>query len=286
MKKGVKNGRKKGLKKRQKRQLALLTLVVLIASVAAIMLLTPFFNITEIDVHGNMHISSEDIIKYSGINKDVNIFSIDLDKAEDNVLASESRIASAKIERSLPNKVTITVVEEVGVAYLTADEGYVIITADGRCIDVSNGTETSEQGMSVIAAPHLPKIVGMSNVKYKVGKTVTSENEKQLQELLKCLRELTKQGYVFDVAEIDVTDTSDIKFYYQSRNLCVILGRTEKLDYKIACFGSIYKEYVLGKTKEGEMPSGYIDLTRPDMPTYRPKEEIPEKTDESIQKTQ
>ena len=64
------------------------------------------------------------------------------------------------------------------------------------------------------------------------------------------------------------------------------MGRTEKLDYKIACFGSIYKEYVLGKTKEGEMPSGYIDLTRPDMPTYRPKEEIPEKTDESIQKTQ
>ncbi len=282
MKKGV----KKGLKKRQKRQLALLTLVVLIASVAAIMLLTPFFNITQIEVRGNMHVSDEDIIRFSGIRTNVNTFSVDLDKAEKNILETESRIESAKIERSLPNKVIITVVEEVGVAYLTADEGYVVITADGRCIEVTDGAMSSEQGMSIIAPPPYAKIVGMSNVKYKVGSTITSENEKQLEELLKCLHEFTRQGYVSDMVEIDVTDTSDIKFYYKSRNLCVTIGRAEKIDYKMECFGSIYSDYVLEKTKEGEMPSGYIDLTREDKPTYRPKEKVTVNQDSNTQNSQ
>jgi len=277
---------KKGLKRRQKRQLALLTLVVLIASVAAIMLLTPFFNITEIIVQGNKVLSDEEIISVSGINTGVNTFSVNLSKAEENILESESRIASVEIERDLPGRVVINVIEEVGVAYLTADVGYVIITADGRCIEVTSGISTNEQGLNVNTAPSLPKIVGMNNVEYSVGSIITAGNKKQLRDLLECLDELTKQKYIFDVVEIDVTDTSNIKFYYKSRSLCAILGETEKLDYKIECFGAIYNEHVLKNTKEGEMPSGYINLTRADKPTYRPKEEIKEETDPNTQKTQ
>ena len=128
------------MKRRQKKQLAFLTVIVLLASVVAIVLLTPAFNIEKIEVRGNSVLKDEQIIRSSGITKGVSIFGVSLKEAKDN-LKSMGYIESVKIKRSLPSTIRINVVEEVGVAYLKAKEGFVIITADGRCIDITDGTD-------------------------------------------------------------------------------------------------------------------------------------------------
>lgn len=237
--------------RKQKKQLTLLTFVVLVACVAAIMLLTPTFDIKEIRVSGNSVLKQEDIIRNAGILKDENIFSVNLGEIEDNIM-SMGYIESVKVKRRLPSTVEIAVVEEVGVAYLKAEEGYVIISADGRCIDITDGIGKNQDS---IKAPSLPLVKGLKEVKYKVGKTIKSDNEEQLEALFVCLREFLKQNYVFNMREIDMSDTQQIKFYYKGKDLCVNVGTKDKMGYKMECFGPILEQI-------GENPTGYIDLER------------------------
>ena len=74
-------------RRKQKKQLALLTFIILIASIAAIMLLTPGFNVKKIKVTGNSVIKEDEIIRSSGIVTGVNIFDISLKKANENILS-------------------------------------------------------------------------------------------------------------------------------------------------------------------------------------------------------
>ena len=247
----------KKMKRRQKKQLAFLTVIVLIASVFAIMLLTPAFDIQKIEVYGNSVLKTEDIIRSSGITKGVNIFGVSLGEAKDN-LKSMGYVESVKIKRSLPSTIRITIVEEVGVAYIKAEEGFVIITADGRCIDITDGAAKKGEDKASkgsVSLPDFPVIKGLKNVTYKLGETLGSEDEAQLESLFICLHEFSKYGYIFDMTQIDVSDTTDIKFYYKNKDLCVSVGTAEKVGYKMECFGPILAEI-------GENPKGYIDLER------------------------
>lgn len=236
------------MKKRQRKQLAFLVGVVLTISVVSIILLTPAFDINKIEVHGNSVLKDEQIIKASGIVEGVNIFGISVKETKENI-KSLGYVENVKIKRVLPSTVKITVVEEAGVAYLKAEDGFVIIAADGRCIDITDGSDENNS----VKTPDLPLIKGMKNVKYKVGQTIKTENEVQLEALTACLHEFSKQDYIFDIREIDVTDITDIKFFYHSKDLCVTLGTTDLLDYKMECFGAYLK-------KVGTLPTGYVDL--------------------------
>ena len=245
------------MKRKQKKRIAFLLALVLVASLIAIILLTPAFNISKIEVRGNSVLKDEQIIKSSGITEGVNIFSISAKEAKENIKAL-GYIESVKIKRSLPSTIEINVVEEVGVAYLKAKEGFVIITADGRCIDITDGTGEK----NTVKIPDFPLVKGMKNVKYKVGKTISVENETQFEALLACLHEFSKYGYIFDIRQIDVSDITNIKFYYTSMDFCVTIGTTDKLGYKMECMGSI-----LGKLDTP--PTGSLNLKH-ENPIYTP----------------
>lgn len=248
--------KKRRFKRKQKKQMAALTLIILAAALAAMMLLTPMFDINEISVKGNSVLKEEEIIKNSGIVKGINIFGISLGEAKENI-KSMGYIENVKIKRCLPSTIEITVVEEVGVAYINAREGKAIITADGRCIDIEE-----EKDKKNSAQKDLPLIKGLKNAKYKVGNVLKTEDENQREALFTALREFSKQGYIFKMKEIDVSDTANIKFYYMSKDLCVRVGSTSKIGYKMECFGPILEQI-------GENPKGYIDLERL---TYRKTE--------------
>ncbi len=259
-------------KRKQKKQLAIVTVIILIASIAAIMLLTPGFNIKKINVTGNSVIKEAEIIRSSGITTGVNIFDISLKKARENIL-SIGYVESAKVKRKLPSTIEISIVEEVGVAYIKAEDGYVIITADGRCIDITDGIiKNDDSGTESVQLPDLPIITGLDKVKYKVGKTITSENTQQLEALFNCLHEFSKQNHIFNIKEINMSDITNIRFYYLNRELSVIVGDTEKLGYKMEAFGTAIDQII---TEETPNPKGTVDLSRVgtlEKVTYRPPE--------------
>ena len=264
------------LKRRQKKQLAFLTMITLVAALVAVILLTPAFNVNNIEISGNNMVSDEEIIMAGGLSKNVNILNVDTDAAEKNI-KSLPYIKKAEIKRSFPDTIKIKVMEEVGVAYFTTKNGYVIISSDGKCIDVSSGlSEDKNSSGQVAQLPKLPVIKGIKNVKYSKGEIVESEDSHRLKSLFVCLHEFARQGYIFDMKEIDMSNPEDIRFYYKGKELCVSVGNTQRIGYKMECFRPIYDE-VVNMTKKGQLPKGFIDLEHN---SYRENIEIPTKNDE------
>ncbi len=247
------------LKTKQKKQITGLTLIIIVAALIVIMLLTPGFDINEINVYGNSVVKGEDIIKSSGIVKGVNIFSVSLKNAKDNI-EEMGYIESAKVKRKFPASIDIEVVEAAGVAYIVTKNGHVMITADGRCVDLVDLNAEKKDGEE---AKKLPVIRGIKSIKYKIGGKIKSEDTDKLNVLFECLKEFSKNGYVFDMEYIDVSDVDDIMFSYNSGKLKVSMGSAEKIPYKVECFGPILEAI-------GENPEGFIDLERL---TYRKSEE-------------
>ena len=255
----MKQKKKSRLKRKQKKQIAVLSVIILIASFAAILLLTPLFNISEITVHGNSVISEEQIIKSAEIIKGVNIFDVSLRKAQKNI-EEIGYIDEVKVKRKLPSEIEIDIVEAVGVACVTAENGFIVITSDGRCLELSETAAVStfsknKDGEVSEAQKNLPVIKGLKNVKYKVGKTITSEDKARLDKLFDCLKAFTKSEFIFDMTQIDISDMNDIRFFYNGGKLVVSVGSGEKLDYKMECFKPILAEI-------GEDPEGYVDMER------------------------
>lgn len=245
------------LKRKQKKQITGLTLIIIVAALIVIMLLTPGFDIKEINVYGNSVVKNEDIIKSSGIVKGVNIFSVSLKSARDNI-EEMGYIESVKVKRNLPSSIDIEVVEAAGVAYIVTKNGNVMITADGRCIDLVNISENKKDEEQ----KQLPVIRGIKSIKYKIGGKIKSEESEKLEVLFECLKEFSKYGYVFDMEYIDVSDIEDVRFSYNQGKLKVSMGSREKIPYKVECFGPILEAI-------GENPEGFIDLERL---TYRKSE--------------
>lgn len=269
----------KAFNRRQKKQLAMLMMIIIAAGIAAILLMTPIFNVRDISVKGNSVLKTNEIIKSSGIVKNVNIFSVSLGNAKQNV-ERMGYVEEAKLRRRLPGTIEISVVEAVGVAYLPINGEYVIISADGRGIEraenipirevsivQSEDSDSDEENTAKskkikVFSADLPVIKGLENVKCKIGKVFSTENKDKDKKLLELLKTFSKKGYIFDIDEIDISSTEKIHFRYNNGKLNVFVGNIEKLEYKMDCFGPMLAEI-------GEDPKGFMDLERL---TYREKE--------------
>lgn len=235
------------LNRKQKKQLTALSGVITLAAALAIILLTPAFNIRKITVSGNSVLDKNDIIQSSGIVTGVSIFSVSTREAE-KFIEEMGYVDKARVKRQLPSSIKITVEEAVGVAELTAKGGKLIITADGRAVELKTEDKKAEN------ASALPAIKGLKNVKYKIGKKITADAD-SLSALLTCLKEFSKNSVIFDMTQIDVSDLSAVTFLYNGGKLTVNCGSVEKLDYKMECFAPILEEL-------GDDPEGYVDLER------------------------
>lgn len=242
------------LKNRQKKQLAALTGIILVASFIAVLMLTPVFDINEISVKGNSVIKTEDIIRNSGIVKGVNIFGISIGESEQNI-KEIGYVEQVKIKRRLPGRIEIEIVEAAGVACVAAKNGYVVINAEGRCIEFLDFEKVSSDKDLISGNNRIPLIKGLKNVKYKIGKKITTSEKHRLETLISCLKAFSKHSFIFDMTEINVSNLSGITFKYNGGKLDVKMGDAENLEYKMEVFGAVLNK--IGKNAEG-----YVDLKR------------------------
>jgi cell division protein FtsQ len=111
----------------------------------------PAFAVTRIEVEGSLHLSDTRVAELAGIHGGENLFRVDVDRAERNLLG-DPWIVQAKVRRRLPNGVSIEIAER---------EAHAIAVVEGRLYLVSSdGTpfKTIEPG-----DPHdLPFVTGVS----------------------------------------------------------------------------------------------------------------------------
>ncbi len=241
-------------KRRRKKILirTVLVLVLLASALSAIVFLTPWFNITAVEVHGNQKVSAEQIVSASGVATGSNTFAFSLGRATDRVLGLPY-IKTVNFRRIfLPVKVIAEVTETRLVCYAAYAGGFVGIDNDGKAAEIM----TSAPG-------GVPAVKGMNLVAYELGRKAEAEMPGQIDAILMYTGQLESAGLLSDTTDLDVTSLMDVKFIYQGRLKAYCADGTD-LERKLLMFKEV---------EQNQLPAGArgeIDLTVKGMASYRP----------------
>lgn len=198
----------------------------LIICVALVFGMSVFFRVSTIGVEGNAIYSPEEIIAASGIEKGDNLFFINQFSAISRIYAKLPYVEKAAIDRSLPNKLTIVVIESRAVAWVAAEDGYWAI--DRSCKLLSKVESDALQG--------LIRIDGLTPIAPEAGKVIApgeAETPKvnYLSAILQQVDALNLRG---QISYIDINGITNPSFDYLGR-FVVKLGGNENLEYKFQC---------------------------------------------------
>lgn len=203
-----------------------LTFVVVILAVMFVM--SVFFRVSDIRVEGNVHYTDEEIIRAIDIEEGDNLFLFDRFAAISRVLTKLPYVEKVvSIERRLPNRVTITIVESKALAYLAL--GDTKWTLDHNCKVLGQAAEGEDQ--------YLIPVSGLSPGTLYVGEPLKTEDDDQavVDYLAEILDQMQARGLASTVTGIDFSDPHNVEFSYGGK-YTVILGRDSNIEHKFGMF--------------------------------------------------
>ena len=220
-------------------------LMFVVVVLAAIFVMSVFFRVEDIQVVGNSHYSAEEIIRAVDIEEGDNLFFFDRFAAVGRAFSKLPYIEAVTVERSLPNKVVITVEETTALAYLQLGEEK--WTLDHNCKVLGKAAEGEEASL-------LP-VVGMHPGTLMIGETMQTESgdTEIVEYLAEVLDQIEARGMTPYVTNIDFSNPQSPEFDYGGK-YTVVLGRRDKVEYKFGMFVT-----VLDMLKEGDV--GVIDVS-------------------------
>ena len=234
-----------------------LTLIAIIIAGIIYAMLSPIFNIANIEVNGNSKISSESIISLSGLKVGQNIFNFRTSNIVDNI-KQNAYIDSVQINRSLPDTIRITVEERVTTFMLSFGNAYVYINNQGYILEI-----TSEKG-------EYPLLIGYETPEEDIqeGNRLCTNDLEKLSDILKIMEAATSgDNKIRDlITEIDMTDSSDYVLRLDSEKKTVHLGDISNLSTKILWINEFLK------SEEGNEGIIYLNVNlNTERPYFREK---------------
>lgn len=222
---------------------------------ATIFVMSVFFRITNIQVEGNSHYSDEEIIRAIDIEEGDNLFFFDRFSALSRVFAKLPYIEEVSVERSLPNKVIITVTESQALAYLAlGDEMW---TIDHSCKVLGKANEEELSGLIAVEGVDPGTLLIGEPLRTRDGDT------EMVDYLAQVLDQMEGRGLYTQVDSIDFSDKNDVSFSYGEK-YTVRLGGPSKTEYK---FGMLVS--VMSQLLEGDV--GIIDVSDGVTAHFRPE---------------
>lgn len=220
-------------------------LLFAVVVIAAIFVMSLFFRVEDIQVVGNSHYTAGEIIRAMDIEEGDNLFFFDRFAAVGRAFSKLPYIETVTIERSLPNKVVITVEETTALAYLQLGEEK--WTLDHNCKVLGKAAEGEEASL-------LP-IVGLRPGTLMIGEIMETEdeNEDTVAYLAEILDQIQARGLTEQVTQIDFSNPNSPEFDFGGK-YTVVLGRHENVERKFGMFLT-----VIGMLKEGDV--GVIDVS-------------------------
>ena len=218
-------------KKRIKLMLKFTALLIIIIAGIIFALVSPIFNIKEINVSNNNQINTETIISLSQLNLGQNIFKFNKNKVNKNI-KTNAYIESVEIKRKLPNKVQIQIEErkqEYNVEFLN---GYAYINNQGYILQISEEKQA------------LPTIQGISTPDEQIveGNRLNSEDLEKLEVIIQIMN-------ICKNYELDSKITNDeYTLYLEEEKKTIYLGDKSNLSNKMLYVQVIIEE---NRGKEG-----------------------------------
>ena len=228
-------------KKNKKIKLAIEIFMILAIIIGGITfaLVSPIFNIKNIEIQNNEKINAEEIKSLSELKTDENIFRYISSKIIENI-KTNAYIEKVEIHRKLPDTVVIKVKERkhsysvdfLGKYAYINNQGYILeISEDSNQKPIIQGITTKEEDIIV-------------------GKRLCKEDLEKLEDVIKIM-DISKE-YSLDskITSIDISNKNNYSIYLQEEQKKVYLGDSNNLSNKILYVNAIIEQE---KGKRGEI---------------------------------
>ena len=211
----------------------ILTLFAIIIGGIVYTLLSPIFNIKNIEVYGNSRISSDTIISLSGLNIEQNIFSFWTSDIKD-AIKQNAYIDNVEISRKLPDSIEIKVEERTATYMLTLGNAYVYINNQGYILEI-----TSKK-------LEVPVLIGYNTPAEEIieGSRLNETDLEKLNDVLKIM-EATSSGdnnLSELITQIDISDKNNYILDLSSEKKKIYLGDVSDLSTKVLWINKILKD--------------------------------------------
>ncbi|MBO5497669.1 MAG: FtsQ-type POTRA domain-containing protein [Oscillospiraceae bacterium] len=205
--------------------------------VAVIFVMSVFFRVSDIQVEGNLHYTDEEIIRAIDIEEGDNLFFFDRFAALSRVFAKLPYIDEVSVERSLPNKVIITVTESQALAYIVLGEE--MWTIDHNCKVLGKANDDELQGL-------IP-IDGIDPGTLMIGEPLqTADGGTEIVDYIaEVLYQLEARGLYRQVGRVDFTNPRRVTFTYAGK-YTVVLGDDSNIEYKFGMLMSAMSQLLDG----------------------------------------
>ena len=239
-----------GKKPRRKSKSAAIYIFIaaLLIIILAVLGISVFLKIIEIEVNGASLYSKEAIIAASGISIGDNILFMDTKGASQNISAIMPYINEVNIEISLPDTIMIYISETKPFAAVKYPGGALMIDKMGRILEQSD-----------IAPDDLIEIRGFTPTSPVVGNALQAESgdDTRLGLLNEVLAAIEREGIQNDVSYLDVSNIAYISFGYRGR-FRVILGRGDYLRDKLSSLDEMIAD--IDESEENDV-TGTINMS-------------------------
>ena len=229
-------------KKRNKRIKIVLKSVLLLGVIAGgitFAMVSPIFNIQNIQVVNNEKVSTQTIISLSGLKTQENIFRFNNAKVADKI-KENAYIEKATIHRKIPNTVQIEVEERVHQYSVDFLGKYAYINKQGYILEIAqeSNQKTIIQG---IATPEEQVIE---------GNRLNQEDLQKIEDVIKIMNVTKEDGLDAKVTSIDIRDKNEYSMYLEEEKKRVYLGDNTNLSNKMLYVNAVIEEE---KEKKGEI---------------------------------
>lgn len=208
--------------------------MILIGAAIVFALLSPMFNIQNIEVVGNKHVSKEELVSLSGIKIDDNIFKVKNIKTGENI-RQNAYVNEVKIHKILPNKIQIEITERQPSYMLEYGNGYVYINNQGYMLEISS------------IKKELPILIGATTSKedYKEGNRLNEEDLIKLGTVIKVMNAAQTNEIAKLITKIDISNSNNYVLYFETERKVAYLGDCSNLETRM-----LFLVGILNKEKE------------------------------------
>mgnify|MGYP004656411493 CR=1 FL=1 len=243
-------------KKKIKRIIKWTTLFLLIIGGIVFALVSPVFNIKEIQVINNSQIATETIVSLSQLQVGQNSFRFNKNKVVKEI-KTNPYVESVDIKRKFPNKIEISIEERNRNYNVEFLNGYAYINNQGYILEIS------EQKLD------LPVIIGISTEQEQIveGNRLNTDDLEKLETVIKIMNICKNYDLDTKISSIYISNKNDYIIYMEEEKKTIYLGDDSNLSNKMLYVPTILQE---NQGKEGTI---YLngDINNNFKPRFREK---------------
>ena len=227
--------RKKEKRKRTSFIVSTFLLVFITIGVIAGCLVTPVFDIQNIQTLDGTNVTSAEIQRYFIEYKGKNTFLINISEIEKKI-ETHPYIYQATVTRQLPNSLNVTYKERKPYAFLKYIESYVLMDKYGSILEIKQQNDN----------PELPIIYGIEAEEFIPGQKIDGVANLKFENVVYLLETATHTGFDYTITEINYTDTEEMRLSINEMNIEIIYGNVERtiLNDKVSYLNEVLNELI------------------------------------------